>query len=460
MKVYNTLTRKKEDFIPMDAQNVKMYACGPTVYNYIHIGNARPLIVFDMLRRYMEFCGMKVKFVQNFTDVDDKIIRRANEEGISSTEVAEKYIAEFKKDAKGLNVREATVHPKATEHIEDIKEIVQKLIENGYAYESEGSVYYSTKNFKPYGKLSHQPLDELEAGARIDISEHKKDPMDFALWKAAKPDEPYWDSAWGKGRPGWHIECSAMARKHLGDTIDLHCGGQDLIFPHHENEIAQSEAANCCDFSRYWMHNGFINVDNEKMSKSKGNFFTVRDVAEEFGYEPIRFMMLSVHYRSPMNYSIDVITQAKAALTRLYTCRENLEFALKNATSGEKTDKYEKYIPLIKEQLDDDFNTAGAIGVLFDLVRDINTDANTGASKETLESAKATYDALLDLFGFCYEKKQEEDEDSAEIEAMIAKRTEAKKAKNYAEADAIRDELKAKGIVLEDTPQGVKWKRV
>lgn len=459
MKVYNTLTRKKEEFIPMDTQNVKMYACGPTVYNFIHIGNARPLIVFDMLRRYMEFCGMKVKFVQNFTDVDDKIIRRANEEGISSTEVAEKYIAEFKKDAKGLNVREATVHPKATEHIEDIKEIVEKLVENGYAYESEGSVYYSTKKFKAYGKLSHQPLDELEAGARIDVSEHKKDPMDFALWKAAKPDEPYWESSWGNGRPGWHIECSAMAKKHLGGTIDLHCGGQDLIFPHHENEIAQSEAANCCEFAHYWMHNGFINVDNEKMSKSKGNFFTVRDVAKEFGYEPIRFMMLSVHYRSPMNYSIDVITQAKAALTRLYTCRENLDFALKNAKSGQMTDKYEKYIPMIKEQLDDDFNTAGAIGVLFDLVRDINTDANTGASKETLESAKKIYDTLLELFGFCYEKKQE-DGDTAEIEAMIAKRTEAKKLKNYAEADAIRDELRSMGIILEDTPQGVKWKRV
>lgn len=459
MKVYNTLTRKKEEFIPMDTQNVKMYACGPTVYNFIHIGNARPLIVFDMLRRYMEFCGMKVKFVQNFTDVDDKIIRRANEEGISSTEIAEKYIAEFKKDAKGLNVREATVHPKATEHIEDIKEIVEKLVENGYAYESEGSVYYSTKKFKAYGKLSHQPLDELEAGARIDVSEHKKDPMDFALWKAAKPDEPYWESSWGNGRPGWHIECSAMAKKHLGGTIDLHCGGQDLIFPHHENEIAQSEAANCCEFAHYWMHNGFINVDNEKMSKSNGNFFTVRDVAKEFGYEPIRFMMLSVHYRSPMNYSIDVITQAKAALTRLYTCRENLDFALKNAQSGQMTDKYEKYIPLIKEQLDDDFNTAGAIGVLFDLVRDINTDANTGASKETLESAKKIYDTLLELFGFCYEKKQE-DGDTAEIEAMIAKRTEAKKLKNYAEADAIRDKLRSMGIVLEDTPQGVKWKRV
>ncbi|MFR7951982.1 MAG: cysteine--tRNA ligase, partial [Acutalibacteraceae bacterium] len=331
MKVYNTLTRQKEELQPITPGEVKIYACGPTVYNYIHIGNARPLCVFDVLRRYLEYRGYNVRFVQNFTDIDDKIIRRANEEGLTFSEVSEKYIKEFWVDAKGMNIREATVHPKATENIDEIIAIISALVEKGYAYEAQGDVYFSPAKFKEYGKLSHQPLEELEAGARINIGEVKKEPMDFALWKAAKPGEPSWDSPWGKGRPGWHIECSAMVRRYLGETIDIHCGGQDLIFPHHENEIAQSECCNGAPFAHYWMHNGFINVDNRKMSKSLGNFFTVRDVAREYGYEPIRYLMISSQYRSPINYSIDIIEQCKASLARLYSCRDSLDFALKNA---------------------------------------------------------------------------------------------------------------------------------
>ncbi|MBR4123902.1 MAG: cysteine--tRNA ligase, partial [Clostridia bacterium] len=332
MKIFNTLTRSKDEFKPINEGEVKIYACGPTVYNYIHIGNARPLCVFDVLRRYFEWRGYKVNFVQNFTDIDDKLIRKANEEGITVPEVAERFIGEFWTDAKGLNVREATVHPKATENIEQIQNIISSLMENGYAYEAGGDVYYRAKKFSEYGKLSHQPLEDLEAGARIETGDIKEDPMDFCLWKGAKPGEPYWESPWGKGRPGWHIECSAMAGRYLGKTIDIHCGGLDLIFPHHENEIAQSEAANGCEFSHYWMHNGFINVDNHKMSKSLNNFFTVRDVAEKFGYEPIRYFLVSSQYRSPINYSVDIIEQAKNSLDRLYTCRDNIDFALKNAT--------------------------------------------------------------------------------------------------------------------------------
>ena len=463
MKVFNTLTRKKEELVPLKEGEYKIYACGPTVYNYIHIGNARPLCVFDVLRRYLEYRGNKVTFVQNFTDIDDKIIRRANEEGTTFKDISEKYIEEFWVDAKGMNIREATFHPKATENIDEIINIVSTLIEKGYAYEVEGDVYFSTKKFHEYGKLSHQPLEELEAGARINIGELKRDPMDFALWKSAKPGEPYWESPWGHGRPGWHIECSAMVRRFLGETIDIHCGGQDLIFPHHENEIAQSECCNGAPFSRYWMHNGFITVDKVKMSKSLGNFFTVRDVAEQFGYEPIRFLMLSCQYRSPINYSFDAIEQCRASLERMYTCRGNLDFALKNAvdeageTDGEITALIDKRRAQFVEAMEDDLNTADAIGVIFELVRDINTNVNEGVrSKALVEYATKALDELTGVLGLLYNRKAEESLDD-EVERLIEERNAARKAKNWAEADRIRDDLKARGIILEDTAQGVKW---
>lgn len=463
MKIFNTLTRQKEDLIPLKEGEYKIYACGPTVYNFIHIGNARPLCVFDVLRRYLEYRGNKVTFVQNFTDIDDKIIRRANEEGVTFKEISETYIKEFWTDAKGLGVREATVHPKATENIGEIIDIVSTLVEKGYAYAVDGDVYFSPKKFSEYGKLSHQPLEELEAGARINIGEVKKDPMDFALWKSAKPGEPYWDSPWGHGRPGWHIECSAMVRRYLGTTIDIHCGGQDLIFPHHENEIAQSECCNGAPFARYWMHNGFITVDKVKMSKSLGNFFTVRDVAEQFGYEPIRYLMISCQYRSPINYSFDAIEQCKASLERLYTCRDNLDFALQNARdeAGENDDAVIALIDKRKagfiDAMEDDLNTADALGSVFELVRDLNTSVNEGVqSKALVEYAIKVFDELTGVLGLLYNRKQKDNLDS-EIEALIEQRTAARKAKNWAEADRIRDELKARGIVLEDTPQGVKW---
>jgi cysteinyl-tRNA synthetase len=465
MKVFNTLTRQKEDLIPLKEGEFKIYACGPTVYNFIHIGNARPLCVFDVLRRYLEWRGNKVTFVQNFTDIDDKIIRRANEEGVTFKEISETYIKEFWTDAKGLGVREATVHPKATENIGEIIDIVSSLVEKGYAYEVNGDVYFSPKRFPGYGKLSHQPLEELEAGARINVGEVKRDPMDFALWKSAKPGEPYWESPWGKGRPGWHIECSAMVRRYLGETIDIHCGGQDLIFPHHENEIAQSECCNGAPFSRYWMHNGFITVDKVKMSKSLGNFFTVRDVAEQFGYEPIRMLMISSQYRSPINYSYDAIVQCKASLERLYTCRDNLDFALQNAVDDASADdaamvaKIDERRQGFIDAMEDDLNTADALGVVFELVRDLNTGVNEGVhSKALVEHAIEVFDELTGVLGLLYNRKQKDDLDS-EIEALIEQRTAARKAKNWAEADRIRDELKARGIVLEDTPQGVKWSR-
>ena len=377
MKIFNTLTREKEEFKPITEGEVKIYACGPTVYNYIHIGNARPICVFDVLRRYLEYRGYKVTFVQNFTDIDDKIIKKANEEGTDYKTVSEKYIEEFWKDAKGLNFRPATVHPKATENIDKIIEIVSGLIENGHAYAVDGDVYFSPKTFPEYGKLSHQPLEELEAGARIMVGDIKRDPMDFALWKAAKPGEPYWDSPWGKGRPGWHIECSAMVCRYLGETIDIHCGGQDLIFPHHENEIAQSECFTGKPFAHYWMHNGYINVDNVKMSKSLGNFFTVRDVAEKYGYEPIRYLMISSSYRSPINYSVDIIEQCKASLQRLYTCRDGIDFEIKNAPDGELDEnikaQFDKRVEQFIKAMDDDLNTADGIAAVFELARDINT---------------------------------------------------------------------------------------
>ena len=462
MKIFNTLTREKEEFKPITEGEVKIYACGPTVYNYIHIGNARPICVFDVLRRYLEYRGYKVTFVQNFTDIDDKIIKKANEEGTDYKTVSEKYIEEFWKDAKGLNFRPATVHPKATENIDKIIEIVSGLIENGHAYAVDGDVYFSPKTFPEYGKLSHQPLEELEAGARIMVGDIKRDPMDFALWKAAKPGEPYWDSPWGKGRPGWHIECSAMVCRYLGETIDIHCGGQDLIFPHHENEIAQSECFTGKPFAHYWMHNGYINVDNVKMSKSLGNFFTVRDVAEKYGYEPIRYLMISSSYRSPINYSVDIIEQCKASLQRLYTCRDGIDFEIKNAPDGELDEnikaQFDKRVEQFIKAMDDDLNTADGIAAVFELARDINTlVVGKGVTKATAEYAAKIFDELTGVLGLVYNRKTETlDED---IDAVIEARTKARKEKNWAEADRIRDELKAMGIVLEDTAQGVKWHR-
>ena len=459
MKIFNTLTREKQELIPIEEGTLRIYACGPTVYNYIHIGNARPLCVFDVLRRYLEWRGNKVIFVQNFTDIDDKLIKKANEENITVKEVAERYVEEFWTDSKGLNVREATVHPKATENIDAIQDIITSLIEKGFAYESKGDVYFRAKKFDEYGKLSHQPLDDLEAGARIDVTEIKEDPMDFCLWKSAKPGEPYWESPWGNGRPGWHIECSAMAGRFLGKTIDIHCGGQDLIFPHHENEIAQSECANGCDFAHYWMHNGYINVDNRKMSKSLGNFFTVREVAKVYGYEPIRYLMISSHYRSPINYSTDILDQGKNALDRLYTCRDNLDFALKNANvEGSVPEFLEKYKNEFITAMDDDLNTADAIGVLFRVVREINTMVAEGAGKAAIEAAIKLFDELTGVLGLVYNRNTADLD--AEVEALIEERTNARKARDFARADAIRDQLKEMGIVLEDTPQGVKWSRV
>ena len=458
MKIFNTLTREKDEFKPINEGEVKIYACGPTVYNYIHIGNARPLCVFDVLRRYLEWRGNKVTFVQNFTDIDDKLIKKANEEGTTVPEIAKRYIGEFWTDAKGLNVKEATVHPRATENIQQIIDIISALFDKGYAYESGGDVYYRTKKFKDYGKLSHQPLEDLEAGARIDVADIKEDPMDFCLWKGAKPGEPYWESPWGNGRPGWHIECSAMAGRYLGKTIDIHCGGFDLIFPHHENEIAQSEAANGCEFAHYWMHNGFINVDNHKMSKSLGNFFTVRDVAEKYGYEPIRYMMVACQYRSPINYSYEVIEQAKNSLERLYTCRDNIDFALKNAPDGgEIPDFIETRKQEFIAAMDDDLNTADALAAIFMLVRDINTLIAGGAGKNALAACADMFDELTGVLGIVYNRKTEALD--SDIEALIEQRTAARKAKDFKTADEIRDKLKAMGIVLEDTPQGVKWTR-
>lgn len=461
MKIFNTMTRRKEEFVPLDKNEVKIYACGPTVYNYIHIGNARPLCVFDVLRRYLEYRGYNVRFVQNFTDVDDKIIKRANEEGISFEEVSKKYIKEFWTDAHGLNFKDATVHPKATENIDEIIDIIKTLEEKGYAYAVDGDVYYRTLKFKDYGKLSHQPIEDLQSGARIAIGEKKENPLDFALWKAAKEGEPYWDSPWGKGRPGWHIECSAMNKRYLGDSIDIHCGGKDLVFPHHENEIAQSEAANDAPFAKYWMHNGYINVDNVKMSKSLGNFKTVREIANVYGYEVIRYFLISSHYRSPINYSIDIIEQCQSALDRLYTCRESLDFAIKNAKSHIPDD--EKILNLIAsakdefiKAMDDDLNTADGIAAVFDLVSTINTEIiNKEVSLNVCKKAAEMFDELTGVLGLVYNRKSNEIDD--DIEKLIEQRQTARANKDWATADKIRDELKAKGIILKDTPQGVTW---
>ncbi|ABN53272.1 MAG TPA: cysteine--tRNA ligase [Hungateiclostridium thermocellum] len=464
MRLYNTLTRKKEEFHPIDEKEVKMYSCGPTVYNYFHIGNARPFIIFDTLRRYLEYKGYNVKFVQNFTDIDDKMIKRANEEGITVKELADKFINEYFVDAKGLGIKEATVHPRATENIDAIIEMIKKLEEKGFAYNVDGDVYFSARKFTEYGKLSHQSLEDLELGARIDVDERKKDPMDFALWKAQKPGEPAWDSPWGKGRPGWHIECSAMANKYLGETIDIHSGGQDLVFPHHENEIAQSEAANGKPFARFWLHNGFINVDGEKMAKSKGNFFTVRDIAKTFDYEVIRFFMLSAHYRSPINFSAELLEQAKNGLERIYNCLDNLEYLKEHAQAEKITDserELQNRLLGIKakfiEAMDDDINTADAIAAIFDIVKEVNTNINatSNSSKEIIDFSLSLIKELGGVLGIAQKSRQKVLD--KEIEELIERRQKARKEKDWKTADEIRDKLKEMGIILEDTPQGVKW---
>jgi len=464
MKIYNTMTRKKEEFVPLVPGEVKMYSCGPTVYNYFHIGNARPFIIFDILRNYLEYKGYKVTFVQNFTDVDDKIIRRAKEEGVTEKEVADKYIEEYFKDAEGLGIKRADYHPRVTEMIPDIIEVIKKIMDRGFAYVVDGDVYFDTQKYKEYGKLSKQNMEELEAGARIEVGEQKKHPMDFALWKKQKPGEPAWDSPWGPGRPGWHIECSAMAMKYLGETIDIHSGGQDLIFPHHENEIAQSEAATGKPFARYWMHNGFININNEKMSKSAGNFFTVRDISKLYDLEVVRLFMISSHYRSPINFSKDLLDSTKNSLERLYIAKNNLLHLMANAEDKEENEddkafrnRLSTYRDRFIEAMDDDLNTADAVAVIFDLVRDINSNINESSSKSLI---KAAYDMFTELTGILRIVNKEEEKLDDEIERLIEERQKARKEKNWALADKIRDDLKKRGIILEDTPQGVKWRRI
>lgn len=462
MKIYNTLTRKKEEFVPLNEGKALIYACGPTVYNFIHIGNARPMVVFDTLRSYLKYRGYDVKFVQNFTDVDDKIINKAREEGKTAPEISERFIKEYFDDADALNVKRADVHPKVSEHIPEIIDFVQTLIEKGYAYEADGDVYFSTRKFPEYGKLSGQNIDDLEAGARIAIGEVKEDPLDFALWKARKSDDEIaWESPWGMGRPGWHIECSAMAKKHLGSTIDIHAGGEDLQFPHHENEIAQSECCNGVPFARYWMHNGYITVDNEKMSKSKGNFFTVRDIRKEYDGEVIRFFLLSGQYRGPINFSDTLMEQARSSLARMENCKENLLHIKEAGAEGDMTEAEkaalddmtgcrEKFI----EAMDDDLNTADAISAIFELVTLANTAVKDGhGSRAFAEAALERLQELADVLGLL--QKEVKEEIDPEIQKLIDERQEARKAKNFARADEIRDLLKAQGITLKDTPQGV-----
>jgi cysteinyl-tRNA synthetase len=455
------MTRDKEEFKPLEEGKVKMYACGPTVYNLIHIGNARPVCVFDTLRRYFEYRGYAVTFVQNFTDIDDKIIARANEEGVTCDEIATRYMAEYEKDRENLGVRAATIHPLATQTMDGIIAMVKELVDKGYAYEKNGDVYFRSRKFGDYGKLSHQPLDDLEAGNRIDVADAKEDALDFVVWKSAKPGEPSWDSPWGKGRPGWHIECSAMVKKHLGDTIDIHCGGQDLVFPHHENEIAQSECANGHEYARYWLHNGFLNIDSRKMSKSLGNFFTLREVGEKYGYEPVKYFLLQAHYRSPLNYSLEIIEQCKAALERLHTCRDNMDFALEKAddanTGGSAAflEGLDARKTQFIEAMDDDLNTADGIAALFELARDCNIYLTESRPASDVKAAMALFDELCDVLGLLYNRKR--DAVDADIEALIEERQQARKNRDFARADEIRDQLKARGVVLEDTPQGVKY---
>lgn len=466
MKLYNTLSRTKEEFEPLNDKIVNMYVCGPTVYNYIHIGNARAFIVFDTVRRYLEYKGYKVNYVQNFTDIDDKIIKRAQEENVTTKEVAEKYIEEYFIDADNLGIKRATVHPKATEHIEDIIEFIKILIDKGYAYVVNGNVYFETAKFKDYGKLSHKNIEELQAGARIEINEEKKNPLDFVLWKAQKPGEPAWDSPWGKGRPGWHIECSVMSTKYLGKTLDIHAGGPDLVFPHHENEIAQSEAAYGQPFSKYWMHIGYLNINNEKMSKSKGNFFTVREITEKYNPEVLRLFMLMAHYRSPINFSLDLMEQANSAYERLLNAVANLKHLLtvckdRELNEEEKRikEKFEEYKKEFEDAMDDDFNTADAISVLFEMAKTSNANLSGNSSKKLVEYILDMFLKLSEVLGLSYRGVEAELNDE-EILALIEERQKARKEKNWKLADEIRDRLREKGIILEDTPEGVRWKRV
>ena len=467
MKIYNTLTRQKEEFVPIEPGKLKMYVCGPTVYNYIHIGNARPMIVFDSFRRYMEYKGYQVTYVSNFTDVDDKIIKKANQEGVEASVISERFIAECKKDMEALNVKPASVHPQATREINDMIAMVSSLIDKGFAYPVEdGTVYYKTKAFRAYGKLSHKNIDDLEGGHR-DIrvaGDLKRDPLDFVLWKPRKEGEPCWDSPWCKGRPGWHIECSCMSKRYLGDTIDIHAGGEDLIFPHHENEIAQSEAANGVEFAHYWMHNGFLNIDNRKMSKSLGNFFTVREICQEYSGQVLRFFMLSAHYRSPLNFSSDLMKAAKSSLDRILTAGENLRYLAANAGTIEMTAEEEEvlegsrlFVRKFEEAMDDDCNTADALAAIFELVKYINSNMTEASSKELSDQLYDRLNTLMDVCGLIL-KPAEEDLD-AEIDGLIEERQEARRKRDFARADRIRDELLARGIVLEDTREGVKWHR-
>lgn len=467
IRIYNTLSKKKEDFIPLEEGKVRMYVCGPTVYNFIHIGNARPMIVFDTVRRYLEHKGYEVNFVSNFTDVDDKIIKKANEEGVSAEEISQRYIAECKKDMDGMNIKPATTHPLATQEIDGMIAMISDLIEKGYAYAVNGTVYFRTRKFKDYGKLSHKNLDDLQAGNRsllVSGEDEKEDSLDFVLWKPKKEGEPYWTSPWGDGRPGWHIECSVMSKKYLGEEIDIHGGGEDLIFPHHENEIAQSEA--CCGhvFSRYWMHNAFLNIDNRKMSKSLGNFFTVREISEKYDLQVLRFFMLNAHYRSPLNFSAELMEASKNALERIQTAVDNLKFLAEHASSQEMTEEEAaraeeaaKYEAAFDSAMDDDFNTADALAAIFDLVKFANTTAGENSSKAYVLALRTRIQGLCDIMGLITEKKEELLD--AEIEQLIGERQAARKAKDFARADEIRAQLLEKGIILEDTREGVKWKR-
>ncbi len=463
MKIYNTLTRQKEEFKPINKGKAGIYVCGPTVYNYIHIGNARPICVFDVLRRFLKYIGYEVKFVQNFTDVDDKIIKRANEEGVEASEISEKYIKEYLTDLRGLNALEADISPKVTESMDIIIDLIKILVDKGYAYQAGGDVYFRTRKFKGYGKLINQSIDDLMSGARIDVNDIKEDPLDFALWKAAKEGEPFWESPWGNGRPGWHIECSAMSKHYIGDTIDIHGGGVDLIFPHHENEIAQSEAATGEPLAHYWMHNGHINIDNKKMSKSAGNFFTTRDVAEKYGYEAIRYLMIQAHYRSPINYSIELLDACKASLERLYNCRNSIDRAIGSAPDGALSDEVKAFLDNRKTQfidaLSDDLNTADALSAVFELVREINTLVSGGnAVKGELKACAEIFDELTGVLGICYNN----DSESAipeEIQRLAEERQEARKAKDFVKADALRDKISELGYIIEETRQGTTIKK-
>ena len=467
MKLYNTLSKQKEEFVPLEERKVRMYVCGPTVYNFIHIGNARPMIVFDTVRRYFEYKGYDVNYVSNFTDVDDKIIKKAIEEGVTADEISKRYIAECKKDMEGMNIKPATKHPLATEEICGMVDMIQTLIDKGYAYEKNGTVYYRTRKFQDYGKLSHKNLDDLRSGERsllVTGEDEKEDPLDFVLWKPKKEGEPFWESPWSEGRPGWHIECSEMSKKYLGEQIDIHAGGEDLVFPHHENEIAQSEAANGKEFAKYWMHNAFLNIDNKKMSKSLGNFRTVREISEQYDLQVLRFFMLSAHYRSPLNFSADLMEASKNGLERIVNAAENLKYKRKNAKTEAMTEEEksayaqtEEFVKEFEDAMDDDFNTADAVAAVFDLVKYLNTNTSEESSGEYLDALLKRLVTLTDVLGLIVDKKEEML--AEDIEKMIEERQAARKAKDFAKADAIRDELLSRGIILEDTREGVKWKK-